>query len=104
MERTVSISDALRESRRLYTSLEQFVAEEGVEAMLAFLSTHPTQSTGINGVKGKYRHTKMDALPCSVHIKYPDTKPQQTRTAPFLEDTPTPKLYRPYPTAPGRYD
>lgn len=47
----------LKQKRRQYKSLEEFVAEEGVEAMLAFLAYNPTT------IGDKYRHTQMKTVP-----------------------------------------
>ena len=53
------------EKRRNYTSLDEFVKEEGIETVLEWLSCSPTQ---INGI---YRHTKMKTV--SYIVKKPDT-------------------------------
>jgi len=44
------------EKRRNYTSLDEFVKEEGIETVLEWLSRSPTQ------VGGFYRHTKMKTV------------------------------------------
>lgn len=44
------------EKRRNYTSLDEFVKEEGIETVLEWLSRSPTQ------VGGVYRHTKMKTV------------------------------------------
>ena len=44
------------EKRRNYTSLDEFVKEEGIETVLECLSRSPTE------VDGFYRHTKMKTV------------------------------------------
>ena len=44
------------EKRRNYTSLDEFVKEEGIETVLEWLSRSPTE------VGGVYRHTKMKTV------------------------------------------
>ena len=49
-----------KRKRSQYKSLEEFVAEEGVEAMLAFLAYGPTVAGD------KYRHSQMKTVPYRV--------------------------------------
>lgn len=46
--------------RRNYTSLDEFVKEEGIETVLEWLSRSPTEVGGIDG--RVYRHTKMKSV------------------------------------------
>ena len=48
------------EKRRNYTSLDEFVKEEGIETVLEWLSRSPTE---VGGIEGRiYRHTKMKCV------------------------------------------
>ena len=48
------------EKRRNYTSLDEFVREEGIETVLEWLSRSPTQ------VGGVYRHSNMKTVKYTV--------------------------------------
>jgi hypothetical protein len=58
------------EKRRNYTSLDEFVKEEGIETVLEWLSRSPTEIVTEN--ERVYRHTKMKSV--NYIIKKSDTK------------------------------
>lgn len=51
----LNLEEERRKKRSTYKSLEEFANEEGIGAVLEFLSRNPTQISGV------YRHTNMSS-------------------------------------------